>query len=73
MRKGPISGLRFAGFSRRFWPNSGEAAVRPEADAIERQTIELFILFFFVSKSYISPSPFSLALWCPIKVDVKDV
>lgn len=68
MREGPISGLRFAGFSRRFWPDSGQIrgkrAVRPEVDVIELQTIEL--LFFVVSMSFIFPSPFSLTLWCPV-------
>lgn len=41
----------------------GKRAVRPEVDVIELQTIELF---FFVSMSYIFPSPFSLTLWCPV-------
>lgn len=54
MREGPISGLRFAGSSRRFWPDSGEARRSPgEVDAMELQTIELLFLFLFLFPSRI--------------------
>jgi hypothetical protein len=52
VREGPISGLRFAGFSRRLWPDSGEARRSPgEVDAIELQIKKGIFLFFGVSLS----------------------